>query len=104
MNDLAFYLLAAGVALVLLLQLIALLRRARFDTPADLQARLALLEQNLQALTQDSARREAAGERVEQQLRLFPETTAQGFEASRRPLDDKLDNTVHESRIGRREL
>jgi len=104
MNDLAFYLLAAGVSLVLLLQLIALLRRPRFDTPADLQARLTLLEQTMQALMQASARSEAASERIEQQLRLFTETTAQGFEASRRTLDDQLDKTVHESRNGRQEL
>ena len=32
MNDMAFYLLVASIALVLLLQVIALLRRPRFDT------------------------------------------------------------------------
>jgi len=104
MNDLAFYLLAAGIAIVLLLQIIALLRKPRFETPPDLQARMALLEHGLQSLMQASARSEAASERIEQQLRAFTETTAQGFEGARRTLDEKLDKTVHEARSSRQEL
>ncbi|MDW3688451.1 DNA recombination protein RmuC [Cupriavidus sp. CV2] len=104
MSEFTIFLLAGSIAIVVLLQLVLLLRKSAFETPADLNTRLGLLEQNLQSLVQASARSEAGSERVEQQLRTFTETSAQAFEASRRTLDDKLDKTVEESRNARSEL
>ena len=81
MNEVGFLLLAVGVFVVLVLQLVLLGRKPRFETPADLNARLTVLEQSTHSLSQASARSEAASERIEQQLRLFTESTVQGFEA-----------------------
>jgi len=53
---------SALLVLVVLLQLALLLRKPRWETPADLLARLGVLEQNLQALAQASARSEARSE------------------------------------------
>lgn len=104
MSQSTIFLLAGAVFVVLVLQLALLFRKSTFETPADLNIRMGLLEQSVQALVQASARNEAGGERLEEQLRTFIEATAQGFEASRRTLDDKLDKTVDESRNGRGEL
>ena len=104
MNEVSFLLLAVGVFIVLVLQVVLLGRKPRFETPADLSAKLTVLEQSTHSLSQASARSEAASERIEQQLRLFTDTTAQGFEASRKTLDEKLDKTVEESRKGRKEF
>jgi DNA recombination protein RmuC len=89
---------------ILLLQFLLVFRKQRFETPADLSARLALLEQGVQSTAQATARSEAGSQRIEVQLRTFTETTAHGLEASRRTLDEKLDKTVEESRSGRKEL
>lgn len=104
MSESTIYVLAGAVAVVVLLQLVLLLRKTAFETPADLNTRLGLLEQNLQSLAQASARTEAGSERIEQQFRTFAESSALGFEASRRTLDDKLEKTVEESRSARTEL
>lgn len=104
MGDTGLFVLLAAVVVVVVLQVVLLLRKVSFETPADLNARLAIVEQNMQGLVQSTARSEASGERIEQQLRVFTETTAQGFELSRRTLDEKLDKTIEESRSGRAEL
>lgn len=104
MSETLVVLFAVAVAVVLVMQVVLLMRKTRFETPADLSARLTVLEQGVQTLSQASARSEAVSERTEQQLRLFTETTAQGFEASGRTLDEKLNKTVEESRYGRKEL
>lgn len=104
MTETLAYALAALIVLALALQLVALLRRARFETPADLDARLRLLEQSTQALAQSSARAEAQVERVARELDDFTRASAAGFEASRRALDERLQGTIEEGRQGRQEL
>ena len=98
-----------GVVVVLQLWLLALaLRRPVAPVapvvPPELQARLSLLEQAMQALTAANTRNVAATERMEQQLRGFTEVSGQAFEASRRTLDERLTTTVAESRTARGEL
>jgi DNA recombination protein RmuC len=106
MNDtqlLLFFILSlAGIAVALLLAL--LLRKQQFDTPADLDARMRLLEQNVQAVIQGSARVEASSQRVEQQIHGFTETVNAALVASRRELDEQLTRTIDEARSGRQEL
>jgi DNA recombination protein RmuC len=104
MSETFFYLLLGFFVVIGVLQLLLLLRKNSFETPADLNARLALLEQNLQVLLQTSARHEGGNERLDQQLRLLTDTTGQQLELSRRTLDGQLDKTVEESRNGRLEL
>ena len=104
MTELTFIFLVISVAFVVVLQVALLIRKPRFVTPTDLSARLSVLEQATQALSLATARSEAGSERIEQQLRFFTEATAQGFESSRRTIDEKLEKTVEESRKGRNEL
>lgn len=101
MNEKRNLALLLAVAIIGILQLVLLLRKPTFETRADLNARMGLLEQGLQAANHAMARTEASGERIEQQLRLFIQTTSTGFESSRRTLDDKLEKTIEESRNGR---
>ncbi len=104
MTEAHFYiLLALGISLVVL-QLAVLLRKQSFETPADLSARMGLLEQGVQGLVQATARNEAGTDRIDQQLRGFIETTTAGFDASKKTLDEQLARTVDESRSGRTEL
>lgn len=102
-ETLVLVVLALGIIAVVLLAVLVL-RKATFETPADLSARLGLMEQQLQSLAQAGVRAEAASERVESQLRDFTANTNQSLEASRVTLDAKLDKTVEESRLGRSEL
>lgn len=104
MTDTLAYLLIALGATAIVLQLIALLRRARFETPADLDARLRLLEQPVQALVQASARVEGQVDRLAREMDEFTRATAAAFEAHRRALDDKQQDMVDEGRSGRQEL
>lgn len=93
-------LMLAGLGLGLLnaaLLLVLVLRRPRFDTPADLDVRIGIMEQALQALVQTGARTDAGLTRLEAQLREFAQTAHQS-------LDAKLALTLEESRHGRHEL
>lgn len=96
-------LLGLGIALILL-QVVLLMRKPRFETPADLNARLGLLEQSSQGLVQSVSRNEGGMQRIEQQLRSFTEATAAGMTASKNALDEQLERTVAEARNGRAEL
>lgn len=90
--------------IIIVLQLVQVLRKTTFETPADLSARMGLLEQQLQTLSQSGARNEAGNQRLESQMRDFTAATNQVLESSRETLDAKLDKTVEESRSGRIEL
>jgi len=96
-------LLALGIALAVLL-VIVLLRKPKFETSADLNARLGLLEQASQGLVQAVSRNEGGMQRIEQQLRGFTEATAAAMAASKSALDEQLERTVAEARNGRAEL
>ena len=89
-----------GLALIGIL----LMRKPRFETPADLAARLGVLEQLVQSSSQSATRAEASNQRLEQQLEAFKEATGRNLDASRQLLDEKLNKTVEESRNGRAEL
>jgi len=92
-----------GVLGTLALQLVLLLRRPRPEIAPELLLRLGALEQALLALTQGSARSEAACARIELQLQAYGASTAQAQEAARQRLDEQLAKTVEEARHGRRE-
>lgn len=104
MTEPAFYILASLGAILVVLVLVLLLRKPRFETPADLNARLGLLEQTSQSLVQVVSRSEGGMQRIEQQLRAFTEATAGAMSASKNALDEQLERTVAEARNGRAEL
>jgi DNA recombination protein RmuC len=83
---------------------VLVLRKPRFETPSDLDARLRLLEQNVQAVVQGNARVQGASERVEGQIKAFTGEMASTFAASNRSLNEHLDRTLEEARKGRGEL
>lgn len=104
MTDLILPLLSLGVALMVVLQIIVLLRKARIDLPPELALKLEALEQSARATLQAVAKNDGALEGVSQQLRGFTQATASSLEAVRQTIDDKLAQTVAESRQGRAEL
>lgn len=104
MTETHFYVLLGLAIALILLQLVPLLREPKFVTPADLNARLGLLEQASQGLVQSVSRNEGGMQRIEQQMRAFTEEMAGGFTASKRTLDEQLERTVAEARNGRGEL
>ena len=104
MTDLTLLLLSIGIALVLLLQIIALLRKPRIDLPPELALKLDALEQSARATLQAVAKNDGALDSVAQQMRGFTQTTAASLESVRSAIDDKLAQTVAESRQGRAEL
>ena len=104
MNDLILSLLSLGITLVLLLQIIVLLRKSRIDLPPEVALKLEALEQSARATLQAVAKNDGALEGVSQQLRSFTQATASSLESVRQAMDDKLAQTVTESRNGRAEL
>lgn len=104
MTETAFYILVALSIASLVLLLALLLRKPKFETPAELNARLGLLEQASQSLVQAVSRNEGGMQRIEQQLRGFTETTAGAMAASKKAMDEQLERTVAEARNGRAEL
>lgn len=104
MTDSAFYILGAIGIVSIVLLLTLLLRKPKFEMPADLSARLGLLEQASQGLVQAVSRNEGGMQRIDQQLRGFTEATAAAMTASKNALDEQLDRTVAEARNGRAEL
>jgi DNA recombination protein RmuC len=104
MTEPAFYILGALGIVSIVLLLALLLRKPKFETPADLNARLGLLEQASQGLVQAVSRNEGGMQRIEQQLRGFTEATAGAMSASKKALDEQLERTVAEARNGRSEL
>ncbi len=104
MTESVFYILGAFGFVSVVLLLVLLLRKPKFETPADLSARLGLLEQASQALVQAVSRNEGGIQRIEQQLRGFTESTVGAMSASKAALDEQLERTVAEARNGRAEL
>lgn len=86
------------------LQAAVLLRRPKFETPAEIDARLRLLEQNMQAVIQGNARMEGSSQSMERQIQSFTEEMTTAFSESRHLLDGQLAKTVEESRRGRTEM
>ncbi|CUJ41317.1 DNA recombination protein RmuC [Achromobacter insuavis] len=104
MTETAIYVLVALSMVSTVLLLALLWRRPKFETPADLNVRLGLLEQSAQNLMQAVSRNEGGMQRIEQQLRGFTEATAGAMTASQKALDEQLERTVAEARNGRAEL
>ena len=104
MSDLLFLLLMAGMTLVLVLQIVLLLRQPKIELPAELLARLTTLEQSSRATLQASAKTEGVLDSLTQQIHGFTQATLASLEANRRVMDEKLAQTVAESRQGRVDL
>src|SRR5258705_6236100 len=94
---------ALGAASVILC-LFLLLRRTTFETPPELNARIALLEQAVHSVVQAAARTEGLTDHLEQQLQSLTDRTVETLAQSRLTLDEQLARTVDESRNGRAEL
>lgn len=96
---------AAGLSLLAVLLLLALWLRLRQPAmPPELAARLALLEQQVQALANGAARTEAGVQRLEDAQRTFTQEATRHSDAARQTLDARLAQMVDESRHGRAEL
>ena len=106
MPDIQFptLLIAAAVLLVLVLQVILLLRKFKVELPSELLVRLDAVEQSSRATLQATAKNEGVLDGLAQQIRAFTQTTSSSLESVRHAVDEKLAQTVAESRQGRTEL
>lgn len=104
MDDLQYALLFLLPALILVLLIILLVRRPTLETPPDLQARLAILENSVNSLLQAIARSEGDLNRQHETLEDLKRSTAEGAAGLARTVDDKLRETIEEGRAGRNEL
>jgi len=104
MSDLSLFLLLAALAVVIVLQLLALLRPPRVELPPDLQARLQALEPSVQATLLAVTRHEGALTGMAQQLQGFTSSTGATLDSLRHAVDERLAQAVTESRQGRGEL
>ena len=104
MPEISLLIFSAGVILVIVLQLITLLRKPKVELPAELLRRLDAAEQSSRATLQAIAKNEGALDGVAQQLRGFTQSTGASLESMRHAVDEKLAQTVAESRQGRAEI
>ncbi|WP_087745340.1 MULTISPECIES: DNA recombination protein RmuC [unclassified Acidovorax] len=96
--------LLAALALVLLLLVLLLVRRPRVDLPPEWLARLQVLEGTAQATQLAVAKNDGAMDALAQQLSGFTQATQTTLETLRHAVDERLTQTVAESRNGRAEL
>ena len=104
MPDTLFLISFLVLVLVFLLQVILLLRRHKVEMPTELLLRLEAVEQTSRATLQAVAKSEGALESFAQQMRGFTQTTSTSLESVRYAVDDKLAQTISESRQSRAEL
>lgn len=104
MLDTLALILDLGIVLIIVLQIVLLLRKSKVDLPVELLMRLDAVEQSSRATLQAAAKNEGALEGVTQQMRGFTQTTTTSLEAMRHAVDEKLAQTVAESRQGRAEI
>lgn len=104
MTDPTQLVLLAGIALVLILQIIVLLRKPRLELPPELALKLEALEQSARSTLQAVAKNDGALDGMAQQLQGLSQASATSLETVRKTIDDKLAQTVAESRSGRAEL
>lgn len=104
MTDILFYILVGLAASGLALQVFVILRKPSNQATPELLSRLANIEQTTQNLLFASAKSSGILESVVQQIKSFTELTMQSLEQSRQAIDEKLAQTVEESRNGRSEV
>lgn len=104
MTDALPIILSIGIALIIVLQIISLLRKPKIVLPAELLLRLDAVEQTSRATLQAVAKNEGVLDGVAQQMRGFTQTTASSLESVRQAVDEKLAQTIAESRQGRAEI
>ena len=104
MTDVFLIILSMGVALVIVLQIISLLRKPKVELPSELLLRLDAVEQTSRDTLQAVAKNEGALDGLAQQMRGFTQATAGSLESVRNAVDEKLAQTVAESRQGRAEI
>jgi DNA recombination protein RmuC len=104
MPDTFLLFLFISFALIFILQVILLLRKHKVEMPAELLLRLEAVEQTSRATLQAVAKSEGALEGLAQQMRGFTQTTSTSLESVRQAVDEKLAQTVAESRQGRAEI
>lgn len=97
-------LIAAAVVFVLVLQITLLLRKTKIELPSELLVRLDAIEQSSRATLQGAAKNEGVLDGLAQQIRAFTQATSSSLESVRHAVDEKLAQTIVESRQGRAEL
>ncbi len=100
MQDPLLRLLAAGMVLLIVLQIALLLRKPKSQAPAELLLRLDTMEASARATLQAVAKNDGALEGMAQQLRGFTQATANSLDAVRQTMSNSA--TLLETRIQER--
>ena len=98
------FVLVALVALAIVLLIVLLMRRQSHDVPPELRAQLSNIERTSQSALLETSKSIGSLGGVTSQLRDFTQTTAAVLDVSRQAVDEKLTQTLLESRNGRDEL
>jgi len=104
MSEATLYLLLAVAAASLALHIAAFFRKPPAQSPSEVLSRLGNIEQAFQATLLAIGKSGGAMENIGQQLHSFTESTAAALELSRQAVDEKLGQTLVESRNGRADL
>ena len=104
MPDTLLLILLIGLVLIFLLQVFLALRKHKVEMPAELLLRLEAVEQTSRATLQAVSKSEGALEGFAHQMRGFTQTTSTSMESVRLAVDEKLAQTIAESRQGRIEI
>ena len=104
MPDTPLLILFIGLVLIIFLQVFLALRKQKVEMPAELHLRLEAVEQTSRATLQAVSKSEGALEGFAQQMRAFTQTTSTSMESVRQAVDEKLAQTIAESRQGRIEI
>ena len=104
MSDTQLLILCIALVFIFSLQIFLALRKNKLEMPAELLLRLDAVEQTSRATLQAVAKSEGALEGFAQQMRGFTQTTSTSMESARQAVDEKLAQTIAESRLARIEI
>jgi DNA recombination protein RmuC len=104
MTDTHFLILFVAAITIAILQVVVLLRKPRVELPPEWLAQLQRLEVSSQDTLKAVARNDGALDGMGQQLQGFTQTTRHSLEAVRQMVDEKLTQTIAETRTSRVDL
>lgn len=104
MIEILLYVVITLAAFAIVLLIAILTKKQTNESSPEILARLASIEQTGQSALVETGKSAGGLEGVSKQIRDFTQTTAVAMEVSRQAVDEKLTQTLTESRSGREEL
>lgn len=104
MTETLLYLIVILVVIVVILLVTLLMRRQSNEPSPEVLSKLSNIEHTGQTSLVETSKSAGSLDGIAQQLRSFTQATATALDSSRQAVDDKLSQTLIESRSGRAEL